>query len=203
MKKTLFWIAIAQSIFCLINLVIYTPLAHFGYVQMRMISYMFLLGFAVCVWLPYLLNLIFKLDFSLPTTIAYHTFLILSIIIGSLWRVYSMWASYDIIIHFSSGVLISLITYSLFSRSQNKLSYIWLFVMLFSVALACGGLWEIWEFVTDGIFSNNGQDYSGYFERAALLDTMFDLICDASGAILGSAIAIFLEKKKEKQKIDT
>lgn len=202
MRKTLFWITIAQTIFCAANLVIYTPLAHFGYVQMRMISYFFLLGFLVCAWLPYLLNLIFKLDFQLPAIISYHVFLVLSIIIGSLWRVYAMWTYYDIIIHFSSGVLIALIAYSLFSRSKNRLSSVWLFFLLFSVALACGGLWEIWEFVTDGIFSNNGQDYAGYFERAALFDTMFDLICDASGAILGSTIAIFLKKKEEKQKKD-
>ena len=203
MRKTLFWIAIAQTIFCLVNLAIYTPLAHFGYVEMRMISYLFLLGFVLCAWLPYLFNLIFKVDFKLAAVIAYQAFLILSIVVGSLWRVYSMWAYYDVIIHFLSGVLISLIAYSLFSQSKSKLSYAWLFVLLFSIAVACGGLWEIWEFVTDGIFSNNSQVYAGYFERAALFDTMFDLICDASGAILGSTIALFLEKKSEKQKKDT
>ena len=131
--------------------------------------------------------------------LAYHFFLVLSIVVGSLWRVYDAWDGYDIIVHFSSGVFISLIAYSIFtSNKNNKVGMVWLFVIVFATAMACGGIWEIWEFVTDKIFANNGQNWMGYAEQEALKDTMFDLICDFSGAILGSAIALILENRRIK-----
>ncbi len=200
MKKMLLWSSISASIVGVVNLIVYSILAGCGVVQMRMMAYLFLLGYFVCVWLPFLLNLIFKTKFNLTIVLTYQIFLILSIIVGSLWRVYWVWAPYDIIIHFASGVIISLMTYSFFTSNQNnKVSLFWLFVIVVAVALMCGGVWEIWEYVTDGLLGNNGQVWQGMVEREALTDTMQDLICDFVGGIIGGLVAVWLEVRKRKQ----
>ncbi len=197
MKKQIIWSAVITSAIGLINLVVYTILACLDIVEMRFISYLFLLGLFVSAWLPLLVSFIFKLNFNFVALISYHVFLVLAIVIGSLWRVYSYWEYYDVVIHFSSGVLISLITYSIFiANKNNKVGLVWLFIIIFSVAMMFGGVWEIWEFVTDAMFGNNGQNWQGFVGRGALMDTMYDLICDCCGGILGSTIAIFMEYRK-------
>ena len=66
--------------------------------------------------------------------------------------------------------------------------------------MMCGGVWEIWEFVTDGILGNNGQVWQGLSGRAALMDTMTDIICDCCGGIVGAVVAVILEWKSRKKK---
>lgn len=197
MNKKNLWLCIATSIIGVVNLILYAVLAGVGIVETRWISYMFLIGFFVCTWIPFLLNILFKKNFSMTVLISYQVFLILSLLAGSLWRVYGMWSPFDQIIHFASGVLIALIAYAFFSDSKkSKLSLAWLFVLTFSISMMCGGLWEIWEFVTDGLFGNNAQIYDGFVGRAALFDTMYDIICDFGGAILGGIAAVFIEWRR-------
>lgn len=200
MKKTLLWTAIGASIFAVINLIVYTILACRDIVEMRMLSYLFVVGYLVCSWIPFLLNIIFKTNISNFVSISYQVFLICSMIVGSLWRVYGMWEPYDNVVHTSSGVLIALIAYWFFANGKkNSCSLFWIFVITFSVAMMCGGVWEIWEFVTDGIFGNNGQVWQGLVGREALMDTMTDIICDCCGGIAGAVIAVVLEWKNRKQ----
>ena len=66
-------------------------------------------------------------------------------------------------------------------------------------------MWEIWEYATDGIFGLNSQEFlisSGTFYsttplqgRAALKDTMEDLILDFVGSII-IAVAAFFDVKR-------
>nr|WP_244660739.1 hypothetical protein [Lactobacillus nasalidis] len=64
------------------------------------------------------------------------------------------------------------------------------FLCLYGVAFAvlCGVLWECYEFTCDGLFNMNLQRYlSGgrpLLGRAALMDTMGDLIADLVGSLL-------------------
>lgn len=199
MKKELFWLSIASTIIAVINLVVYTVLACLNFVEMRYMSYLFLLGFVICAWLPFFLNLFFKMKIGLTISLCYQFFLILSILVGSLWKVYTLWGIYDKIIHFGSGVIIALIGYVLFKESKtSKLSLPWLFVLTFSIALMCGAVWEIWEFSTDILMGLNSQLTEGLVGRLAIMDTMYDIICDCCGGFLGAIIAILLEMNKRK-----
>lgn len=201
MKKQLFWISIICTVFAVLNLIPYTVLACMDFVEMRWLSYMFIFGFVVCSWIPFFLNWIFKLQFNIIIIICYQVFLALSLIVGSLWRVYGMWGIYDSIVHFGSGVLISMITYSLFENcnKNNKLSLVWLFVLVFSVGVMCAGVWEIYEFVTDGIIGNNAQVFEGLVGREALRDTMTDIICGTCGSILGAVVVVLIERQKRRK----
>lgn len=66
------------------------------------------------------------------------------------------------------------------------------FLCLYGVAFAvfCGVLWECYEFTCDGLFDMNLQRYlsagRALAGRAALLDTMGDLIADLASSLLFS-----------------
>ncbi|GHN18172.1 MULTISPECIES: hypothetical protein [Lactobacillus] len=66
------------------------------------------------------------------------------------------------------------------------------FLCLYGVAFAvfCGVLWECYEFTCDGLFAMNLQRYlsagRALAGRAALLDTMGDLIADLASSLLFS-----------------
>jgi hypothetical protein len=78
------------------------------------------------------------------------------------------------------------------------------FTAFFSMLFAsfCGLLWEIVEFVLDGLLDVNLQQYrdietgATLIGRAAVVDTMKDLIVDVLGAIAICVIGYFLIKRR-------
>lgn len=203
MKKNLLWISIISTLIAVVNLIVYTVLACLDIVEMRYLSYLFILGYLICAWIPFLLNFIFKIKFGHVVIITYQMFLILSLLVGSLWQVYKLWTPFDKIIHFGSGVMIALFAYAIFKESKNnKISLFWLFMLTFSIAMMCGGVWEIWEFTTDILFHNDAQITEDLIGRMAIMDTMYDIICDFVGGLIGATIAVLLEWKKRKTKED-
>lgn len=202
-NKSNFLISIIMSVIAIVSVLLYLILTSTGSIQLHKTWYLFVIGFIITIWLPVLLELIFKLNIGKLANISYQSFLFLSIIVGSLWGVYSKVSFYDTIVHILSGVLIAFIAYSLFdnSRKNNKLGLIWLFVLIFSVSMMCGGLWEIWEFLTDIILDGNSQCANGLVGRNAIMDTMIDILCDFGGGIVGASIVVFVESKKCKQSL--
>ena len=54
----------------------------------------------------------------------------------------------------------------------------------FCFALACGAIWEIFEYLMDVVFGTDMQ-------KSGLNDTMADLIVDSAGAVIISVIGYF------------
>lgn len=203
MKKKILWTSIASTCVGVLNLILLIVLSATNIVSANFLSYMFLLGFFVTTWIPFCVYLIFKTNINLFVLICYEVFLVLSLLVGSLWHVYNLFGAFDIIVHFASGVLIALIAYMFFSNSKkNKVGLVWLFLIVFSVSMMCGGVWEIWEFVTDAILKNDSQITGGLVGRAAIMDTMTDIICDFAGGIVGGVVVVLMEisnRKKTKE----
>lgn len=199
MQKFTLWASIVSSIIGGVAGAIYFVLATAGVVNYRDIAPLLFVAFLIVVWIPVAFELIFKIKIEKHSNICYQAFMILSIIVGSIWGIYDLIAYYDIFIHTLSGVLIAIIAYSLITSSKNiKLGAFWMFVVVFAITMACGGLWEIWEFVTDILMNGNSQRVVGFVERAAVMDTMIDLICDMTGGILGGSICVISYNKKLK-----
>ena len=79
-----------------------------------------------------------------------------------------------------------------------------LFVVIFSFcfAVTLGVVWEIYEFTFDGVLGLNMQKFAlesgeALIGRAALVDTMKDLIVDALGAFIMSIIGYISLKYKK------
>ena len=71
-----------------------------------------------------------------------------------------------------------------------------MFIIVFSITMMSGALWEIWEFVTDILLDGNSQRFMGFTGQDALMDTMIDILCDFGGGVVGSIIAVVIHKKK-------
>ena len=199
MRKNILSVSIIFSILGVLNLVLFAILSSLGLVFYRSLSYVFAVGFIACVWVPMVLNLILKTKFSLWLLISYNLFMFASISLGSLWNLYVYVLGFDKVVHFISGVLFAILAYDLLKNNKdNNLSYFWLFFVCFSISMMFGGVWEIYEFVCDGLFSNNAQGAIGQVGRTAISDTMLDLVCDFAGAILGGIIVVLMKKHSKK-----
>lgn len=99
-------------------------------------------------------------------------------------------------LHAMSGVLLGCVGFVLlnfFNKNDNFKSFhlgpgfAALFVLCFTIT--CGTLWEVIEFIADTINGTNMQRFQdnitgeGFIGRAALFDTMKDLILDSIGGV--------------------
>jgi len=200
MKKFNLWVSIISSIVGIISGALYYILVGTNVIVAHKISYLFLLGYIATSWIPFILQLLLKIKIDKVANIVYQLFLFFSILVGSLWGMYGSMPSYDIILHTMSGLVIAFIAYSLFknSKKNNSLSLAWLFVLIFSITMMCGGLWEIWEFSTDILLGGDSQRVGDLVGRAAIMDTMIDILCDFVGGIVGSIFVVLIERKCRK-----
>ncbi|MBP3284178.1 MAG: hypothetical protein J6M02_01620 [Clostridia bacterium] len=158
----------------------------------------------------------------------YAIFLYCAIYLGEVKYFYYHIPHWDTILHTFSGFMLGALGFS-FILILNKTeripvalspSFIAVFAFCFSVSL--GALWEIYEFAADGILATNMQKFAAesavpFVGRAALADTMKDLIVDTLGALVMSilgyislkykkgwveALTLKFKSKKEKQEIE-
>lgn len=119
-------------------------------------------------------------------------FVFLSIFLGEVGDAYERFFWWDALLHISSAFIL------------GYAAFLWLYVkvqqgkldagskmkgfIIFSVALALGALWEIFEFGMDQVFGFTMQ-------KSGLIDTMWDLIVDALGASAMAIIGVLYMKK--------
>lgn len=120
-------------------------------------------------------------------------FIFLSMFLGRIISIYSIFPYWDKFVHFYSGIVLFFIGLSIFSTLCNNnlnknFSLLILFGIFFSISMA--GLWEIYEFTTDLFLKLNSQNHS-------LTDTMIDMICGSISTIISSIIYIFYFKYKK------
>ena len=120
-------------------------------------------------------------------------FIFLSMFLGRIVSIYSIFPSWDKFVHFYSGIVLFFIGLSIFltlcrGDSKKLFSLLILFGIFFSISMA--GLWEIYEFTTDALLSLNSQNHS-------LNDTMIDMICGSISTIIASIIYILYCKYKK------
>lgn len=157
------------------------------------------------IFLPQVIRKLFKIE--VPTSIIYFYwfFLLISAFIGTGLHVISYISFWDKILHAMSPMLLTALGYGLIGffmkRAKIADSSPWLFLLFgFAFAGLCGVFWEFWEFGCDQFFSMNLQRYiasngAALVGRAALMDTMGDLITNTIGALI---MGIFAWSKSRK-----
>ncbi|HBJ1650052.1 hypothetical protein [Clostridium botulinum] len=109
------------------------------------------------------------------------TFIIMAMYVGNILNIYQYINHYDKILHFISGIIISILGFSIYINYTHKVCdkinpiFALIFIVSFSIAMA--GVWEIWEFSTDRLFGFNSQNNS-------LIDTMLDIIMGTLGCLI-------------------
>ncbi|MBB6446920.1 hypothetical protein [Bacillus benzoevorans] len=141
--------------------------------------------------------------------IIYFLFLFCAIYLGEVHNFYYLVPYWDNILHAFSGAMLGamgIISVTLLNDEKHlnvKLSPFFIVFFGFCFALTAGTIWEIYEFLADGILSLNMQKFilangSILVGREALSDTMMDLIVDALSALLVSVIGYFNLKKQKR-----
>lgn len=112
--------------------------------------------------------------------------------LGMMFDFYTLFWWYDIALHFSSGILLTMLGHYLYSllaqRTGSQKAPV--IAALFSVffAISCAGVWEIYEFLADTFFGLTTQG-------VGVQDTMEDIIAgSASAALCGEGLYLHLKK---------
>lgn len=136
-------------------------------------------------------------------------FLYCAIFLGEVRQFYYQVPNWDTFLHFFSAGMLGCLAFSLISiLNQSKsvpidLSPAFIAIFAFCFAAAIGMLWEIYEFSFDGLLGLNMQkfmleDGTQLIGRAALEDTMKDIITDVSGAGIVAIVGYIAMKNHDK-----
>jgi len=163
----------------------------------------------IAIIVPYKLRMENKLKVSPLLYCCYLIFLFASLFLGELCHFYTFIPSWDSLLHFSSGFLLFFMALEwlqkivLQRRSPDIVSLLFLSLC---ISIAIGGIWEIYEFMSDFVFHTNMQRFLSMngetlIGRSALMDTMTDLIFGLLGAILGMACYLYEHKYKTRESV--
>lgn len=133
--------------------------------------------------------------------IAFVGFCFASLVMGDLLDFYGRFPWWDVVLHGISGIMLGILGYAIFNffNANAPRPPLFMAIWIICFAMGSGAMWEIFEYITDGIFGLNSQQFltsSGTFDhttplqgRAALQDTMEDLILDFLGSTVIAIIA--------------
>ncbi|MFW6156959.1 MAG: hypothetical protein ACOC7J_06550 [Armatimonadota bacterium] len=137
-----------------------------------------------------------RLQIAIPNFmfVLFALFLYASIFLGEVRSFYYRIPHWDLILHGFSGLMLGALSFSVItllnetSSMTSTLTPAFVAVFAFSFAVSIGVIWEIYEFGVDGLFELNMQKHSTatgspLIGRAALRDTMYDLILNSIGAL--------------------
>jgi hypothetical protein len=125
-------------------------------------------------------------------------FVFASLFLGEVYDYYERFWWWDAFLHTGSGLLTGILGFVLVhvlnEETDVRLSMRPGFVAFFAFtfALAVGTLWEILEFAMDGFFGLNMQ-------KSGLVDTMWDLIVNAIGALAMAVLGYRWLRQPERQ----
>lgn len=158
--------------------------------------------------LPGLISKKMRVEIPSVMYILFVLFLYCAIYLGEVKNFYYAIPNWDTILHCFSGAMLGALGFSfvaLLNKSDRvplNLSPLFVVVFAFCFAVTLGVFWEIYEFSFDGLLGLNMQ--KAYLEngtallgRAALMDTMKDLIVDAVGALVTCVIGYISLKYKK------
>ncbi|MEN8847258.1 MAG: hypothetical protein ABF377_04175 [Akkermansiaceae bacterium] len=135
----------------------------------------------------------FEVKLPIRFAAAISIFAFATLFLGEVRDYYGRFWWWDVVLHTASAVGFGLIgflgVFMLFEGDRFKAPPIALAILSFCFAVSIGAIWEIFEFAMDQIFGMNMQ-------KSGLVDTMWDLIVDCIGAIIGSSAGfLYLEKR--------
>ena len=147
------------------------------------------------MFLPSMLERRFHIDIPNYMYVLYFVFLYCAVYLGEVRNFYFVVPHWDTILHGFSGAMLGALGFVLVNllndspRVRMQLSPAFVAIFAFCFALAAGVVWEIYEYMMDGLLGMNMQHFStdqGVLlqGRMALQDTMKDLIVDALGGLI-------------------
>jgi hypothetical protein len=197
-KRAFYFLLIFGIITLLVNIVkifVAQPTEQYVLLAAEMVA-----GIAV-IFVPFIFTRFTGLIFPKMVRLYYWFFIWIAVFLGTGLRLIIVIPFWDKILHAVSPILLvavgyAIIGYCLKETDFSKISP-WLFIIMgFAFAGLCGVFWEFWEFICDSIGNMNLQRYmteagQPYVGRAALMDTMGDLLTNTIGALILTIYSFF------------
>lgn len=185
-----------------------------GYEKVKSDYVLMLLQCAVGVivmFIPSFIERRFSVNIPDKMEVMYFIFLFAAIYLGEVRDFYYRVPYWDIILHMISGAMLGALGFVIVSflndseKMNMHLSPVFVTLFAFCFALAAGTVWEIYEFLADGILGTNMQkfitaDGTVLIGRDAVADTMEDLIVDAVSSLAVCIVGYLSLRKEEKSK---
>lgn len=148
----------------------------------RMLSCVFMFVLSL---IPLCAELIFKFRLNPTVYLFYIVYLFVAGLWGSCLNGYNKVWWLDIAIHFFFGYVGGLIGlfYLCKTKENLKLKLFTIVLICFAVSMACGAVWEIFEFIGDRFFGQTAQGFPNN-GITPVNDTMEDIVCNFGGAVL-------------------
>lgn len=145
------------------------------------------IGMSIASLIPLLFELITRKRLSNAVFLVVNIYILFAGVIGSALNVYYLLSWYDVLIHCIMGYMIAMLGLFFLCKlkDQDKMKAITvaLFCLFFSLGIEL--LWEIFERGMDVFFNQTAQGPKVDGTNAPLvIDTIQDLICNLSGALL-------------------
>ncbi len=164
----------------------------------------------VLMFLPQMINRRHRLDLPSGYYYVFIVFLYCAIFLGEIENFFYRYRHWDTFLHTFSGFALGAVGFYVVSflndseKVHIRLSVSFVALFSFCFALAAGAVWEIFEFTADGVLGVNMQKFalesgSPLVGRAAVADTMEDLIVDALGALVFVIIGAMRERKLRRE----
>lgn len=162
----------------------------------------------IAFFLPNIISKKTKIVIPSNMYIVYVLFLYGAVFLGEVRNYYYRVPHWDTILHTCSGAMLGALGFS-FVNILNKhekvhveLSPLFVALFAFGFAISLGVMWEIYEFTFDGVLGLNMQKFAlengtQLIGRAAVTDTMEDLIVDSVGAFTMATIGYISLKYKK------
>ena len=162
---------------------------------------------AAALHLPKLASKLFQIQIPDTLSICFYIFVLCGTVLGEMFSLYYAIPVWDSLLHLGSGIMAGmlgsiLVVQLLQSKGYERLlSPASVAIAAVCFALCTGVIWEIYEFAGDTLLGLNMQkcllrDGTELVGKAAVADTMKDLIVDAIGAVIAAACSAFSLKKK-------
>lgn len=153
----------------------------------------------ILIFLPQIMKKLFHLQIPDNIVLFYWFFLFISVFLGTGMHLISIISFWDKILHAVSPMVLTALGYGLIGLLLKKAPIAktspWLFLLFgFAFAGLCGVFWEFWEFLCDQFLGMNLQRFAAsngtlFIGRAALTDTMGDLLTNTVGALIMGVFA--------------
>ena len=144
-------------------------------------------------FLPALIQRNYKIHLPIELEFIVAVFVYAAIFLGEARGYYIKIWWWDIALHALSGIVFAFVGFLalliLYQQYKIKANPITIAIFSFCFALSLGTIWEIVEFGADSLFGFNMQ-------KSGLVDTMWDLIVDAGGALVISFFGYFYIRDK-------
>ncbi len=140
------------------------------------------------MFLPELIESRAKINLPIEFDLTLVVFMFTAVFVGKVGFAYERFWWWDAVLHTGAGFILGyigfLVLYVKIQQKKIQASRLLVGLIIFSLGLSFGTLWEIFEFTVDSFFAQID------LQRHSLRDTMWDLIIDGIGALIMAKIGV-------------